>query len=145
MEGEISRIRGLLAERSNGGDSGVQAPATAISPDLDTPASTHPEPERPIREEILDLFDLEASIAAYRKLSAEHFPYVVLSDEYSASWLARNRPMLSLAIGIATTWKDQIQQSRIRKVFLQQLSVRYFFKHERSLDLLQALLVFATW
>lgn len=147
LENEVAHLHTLLADRLREGNSAPQAPLTAISsdPNVPNPAQPQPEPENNTREEILDLFDLEESIAAYRQMSTQNFPFVTLSGECSATSLARYRPLLSLAIGVATAWKDYSLQSRIRRSFLQQLSIRYFFKHERSLDLIQALLVYTSW
>lgn len=78
-------------------------------------------------------------------MSAEQFPYVIIPEEVSAAQLLEKRPLLSQAIGIATSWCAPEKQGLRRTLFLQILGAKYFVECERSLDLLQALLVYFGW
>lgn len=94
---------------------------------------------------VLSQAELQSAIETYRKMSASNFPFVLLPHSCSAASLAIQRPMLSQAIGVVTSWKDPAVQSARQEHFLAVLGQRYFVKYERSLDLLQSLLVYFAW
>lgn len=92
-----------------------------------------------------DTVDLELSIQHYRNMSTEYHPYVIVPAELSAAALLEKRPLLVLAITVVTSWKVPSEQAVHRERFLKELSTRYFLNDERSLDLLQALIVYFGW
>ena len=53
--------------------------------------------------------------------------------------------MLAQAVFIATTWRFPARQLALKDKFLKDLSERYFVESERSLDLLQAMIVYFGW
>lgn len=149
LEDNYAQLLSLLSNKTTGSNVDTESPQTNISIDANIPtpptstqADVHPmdglgtDPE---------FFELEASIPIYRRMSAEHFPYVMLPEDCSASWLFHHRPLLALAIGVVTTGRDQSRHSHLREHFLNELSSRYFVKYERSLDLVQAVLVYFAW
>lgn len=149
LEDNYAQLLALLTKPPLAGNEASSSPQRSLptNPSISTPSTlTHSDiysveglgPS-------LEAFDLEASLPTYRQMSAEYYPYVIVPEECSASWLARHRPLLALAIGVVTTAKNPNLQSHLRDLFLKELSVRYFSRYERSLDLMQAVLVYFGW
>lgn len=78
-------------------------------------------------------------------MSQANFPYVIIPVTCSAAALIDQRPMLAQAVFIVTSWRKPARQSVLKASFLQELGHRYFVRSERSLDLLQALIVYFGW
>ncbi|KAJ9603318.1 hypothetical protein H2200_012096 [Cladophialophora chaetospira] len=104
----------------------------------------HPNAEK---NELLQIPSEECHILLndYRRMTNTNFPYVIIPDTCTAATLVDERPMLAQAIFIATTWRHPARQHALRDKFLSEFSERYFIKSERSLELLQALLVYFGW
>lgn len=78
-------------------------------------------------------------------MSTNHFPYVIIPEACPATTLVEERPMLAQAVFVVTTWRSADRQRALKDKFMRDLSERYFIKSERSLDLLQALIVYFGW
>ncbi|KIX96703.1 uncharacterized protein Z520_07422 [Fonsecaea multimorphosa CBS 102226] len=96
------------------------------------------------------LFDIaleecEKLINDYRRMSSNHFPYVLIPEACPVASLVEERPMLTQAILVSTTWRTPARQSALKDKFIKDLTDRYFLGSERSLDLLQALIVYFGW
>lgn len=87
----------------------------------------------------------ESLLADYRRMSQANFPYVIIPESCSAQALKEERPMLAQAIFIATSWRYPARQAALKANFVRELAERYFIKSERSLDLLQSLIVNFGW
>jgi hypothetical protein len=68
----------------------------------------------------------------------------MVPEETSASDLLQLRPMLASAIVLVASWNEPEKQALQKTAFLAELGKR-FFGFDRSLDLLQALLVYFGW
>ena len=147
LEDSHAQILSLLARRLEPPHHGFQLSETIERYDtgIPTPADSTVPVEG--RNEVAALLDagLEASLRTYRRMSVSNFPFVIVPEETSAALLTQRRPMLARAIAIATSWSAPNEQSGRRALFLHELSTRYFVRFERSLDLLQALLVYFGW
>lgn len=93
-------------------------------------------------DELLE--DLETSLPTYRRKSSDFWPFVMVPEEIKAAALLQKRPLLSQAIVLSTSWSSPTQQAVQKQRFLGELSSKYF-AFERSLELLQALLVYFGW
>jgi hypothetical protein len=89
--------------------------------------------------------ECEALLNDYRRMSADNFPYVIIPNAYPIATLVEERPMLAQAVLIAATWRSPERQRALKNKFLEDFTERYFLKSERSLDLLQALMVYFGW
>jgi len=145
LEDNYSQILSLLDSRPRSDDAGARGADAVgcVNVGIQTPVDSVRITEGNVGR--LSMSELETSISIYRKLSAENFPYVLLPHDCTASVLAQQRPMLAQAIGVVTSWKTPSIQSARKNHFLRNLSETYFVKYERSLDLLQALLVYFGW
>lgn len=81
----------------------------------------------------------------YQRLMAPHMPFVVLPFGSNASSLASSKPFLLKAIETVAFFHDTGTQQIMMKDLIQQLSERMLIKGEKSLDLLQGLLVCLNW
>lgn len=74
-----------------------------------------------------------------------YFPFVRLSDTWTAASMAEDRPFLLLAVVAAASSKYcHLQYALIRR-FKESLSQRVIIAGEKDLDLLQGLLVHLAW
>ncbi|CAI9632472.1 unnamed protein product [Alternaria burnsii] len=81
----------------------------------------------------------------YQRLMAPHMPFVVIPSGINASSLASSKPFLSKAIETIAFFHDTVTQKHMVKDLMQQVSERMLIKGEKSLDLLQGMLVFGNW
>lgn len=81
----------------------------------------------------------------YRRMSVTNYGYVIIPETCSAAALIQERPLLALAVFIVTSWRNHARQSALQDSFMKELGERYVIKSERSLDLLQALIVYFGW
>ena len=75
---------------------------------------------------------------------AVHFPFVIVPDG-SVENLYQLRPVLVMAIIVAASFRSLSQQRKLAKKLLEYLSLHILLQGEKSLDLLQGLLVLASW
>ena len=75
----------------------------------------------------------------------EHFPFVVVPPSMSVQGLRQEKPLLFLAISMATSFHDSLRQQSLGREVVESLSKRLLLQGEKSLDLLQGLLVFIAW
>lgn len=76
---------------------------------------------------------------------ASHFPFVQLSETWTAASMAEDRPFLLLAAVAAASSKFCHLQDALIRQFKESLSKRVVMAGEKDLDLLQGLLVHLAW
>ncbi|KAL1852706.1 hypothetical protein Plec18170_005843 [Paecilomyces lecythidis] len=76
---------------------------------------------------------------------ASYFPFVRLSDAWTAASMAEDRPFLLLAAVTAASSKYCHLQDALNRQFKESLSQRVVMAGEKDLDLLQGLLVHLAW
>lgn len=76
---------------------------------------------------------------------AEHFPFVMIDSKVSVHELRRDKPFLLKAIVVTASFSQMERQMNLGKEFVQELSQRMLVEGEKSLDLLQGLLVYMGW
>lgn len=72
-------------------------------------------------------------------------PFVVMPHSMTAQELYRSKPVLLRAITTVTLFHDLPRQQLLVKDLLRDISERIMIKGEKSVDLLQAILVFVCW
>lgn len=87
----------------------------------------------------------DALLYIYRNNMASQFPFVVVPHRLSAAELAQTRPFLYRTVLMAASYHDKAGQTRMAKEIFQYLSVHMIMENEKSLDLLQGLLVLMAW
>ncbi|KAG4438974.1 hypothetical protein IFR05_005546 [Cadophora sp. M221] len=149
-----------------------KSPATAHQPRImsnttdkviDTQSSTFPLPEftavsssapRPYDTYVaqpqvynFELENREASflLLEYRTQQASQLPFVVIPTDATSESLRRERPMLWKAVMTAASYQNALRQEALGWKLMEEFASRILLRAERSLDLLQALLVHLTW
>jgi hypothetical protein len=78
----------------------------------------------------------------YQRLMAPYMAFVVIPIGTHVSSLAETKPLLLQAIITVTSFNDTAIQQSMAKDLMRQLSERILINCEKSLDILQGLLVF---
>lgn len=104
------------------------------------------------RESEKDPFDfgLERQEAAFlllefRTQQAPQFPFVVIPPDATSESLCQEKPMLWKAVMTASSYHKPLRQEAMGWKLMEEFSTRLLMKAEKSLDLLQALLVHLSW
>ncbi|KAJ9402483.1 transcriptional regulator family: Fungal Specific TF [Paecilomyces variotii] len=87
----------------------------------------------------------ETCLNLFRMRMAEHFPFVMIDSKVSVHELRRDKPFLLKAIVVTASFSQMERQMNLGKEFVQELSQRMLVEGEKSLDLLQGLLVYMGW
>lgn len=87
---------------------------------------------------------LQHLLDEYRKRQA-HFPFVVVLDEWTPASMAAERPFLLLAVITCACSQRLHLQAALAAEFRKTLATRVIVNGEKSLDLLQGLLVHLSW
>lgn len=113
-----------------------------------------PEPAHlPSPSENTDVFDgtlwpaddeAERLLSIYSEVLGTVFPFVVPPKENAAT-MRRDRPYLFKAMVMAATYKNRELQKQRATEFMTSLSLAVFLRGEKTLDMLQSLLVHIAW
>ena len=114
----------------------LQCAASAASSSITTQRVSHVEPD----EREAEIFLLE-----FRSNMTEQFPFVVISPEETSQSLRSEKPLLWKAIMVAAAHGNCDRQLSLGANLMEDITSRLLFRAEKSLDLLQALLIFIAW
>lgn len=89
--------------------------------------------------------EAESLLTDFRNNMAHHMPFVVVPPFLTSEDLCRNRPMLWKSIITAALYSQPDRQEVLGWKFMEELSTRLLLKAEKSLDLLQGILVHLCW
>lgn len=143
-----------LSETSRAGQNPSQEPSPASSsgehgrtPDMPhslgsyantVPSSLHMWPLQAKEDDLIQLFFL------YRDRISQHFPFVVIPDVPPAQIYAE-RPFLFKAIIMVASYKTRRYQYQLGTQLTEEVGKRLLVDGERSLDVLQGLLIHVAW
>lgn len=136
---------GPLAE---GGPARMPTPAPSSSgPSSSSRRSTHVEAHRGLGiQPQFNLDSAESLLRSFRTGMLPHFPCIFLSDEASVASLARGSPFVLLTILAAASGTHMLQgHSLYDDEFRKVLGLKSVASGERSLELLQGLLIYCAW
>lgn len=94
---------------------------------------------------MIALNEAEVLLDRYRRLMATGFPFIVLPDNQNAETLREERPVLMQAIGTVTMFHDLPRQQALVKDLVKEFGERILMKNEKSIDILQGILIFVAW
>lgn len=89
--------------------------------------------------------EAEMLLLEFRTNMTEQFPFVVVHPDRTAQSLHCERPLLWKAIMVAALHRNSDRQMAVGAKLMENLTTRLLFKAEKSLDILQALLIFIAW
>jgi hypothetical protein len=81
----------------------------------------------------------------FRTDMTPHFPFVVIPPSTTAAQLHRQKPFLYSAIMMSVAFRNVSKQMAMATEIMTDLSVRLLQNGEKSMDLLQGLLVYSAW
>jgi hypothetical protein len=91
----------------------------------------------------ISLVHMQMLLDTYRNM-IEFFPFVSLPKDYCCQDLMQHRPMLMFAVLTVSSYDSMQLQTTLSREFRKVATIR-IMKGEKSLDLLQGLLVFIAW
>jgi hypothetical protein len=91
----------------------------------------------------ISLAHMQTLLENYRQM-VEFFPFVTVPKEYSCPELVQHRPILMLAVFVAASHESTSLRRTLSREFRKVVMVK-IMSGEKSLDLLQGLLVFIAW
>ncbi|OAP57428.1 hypothetical protein AYL99_08166 [Fonsecaea erecta] len=94
---------------------------------------------------ILTMSVADTLLQTYKRVHTKVFPFVVVAPETDAATLRRDKPVLFLAIVTACFEAEHMVQRRLGAELKKIISERVLVRNERSLEILQALLVHLSW
>ncbi|KAK0364086.1 hypothetical protein LTR91_019247 [Friedmanniomyces endolithicus] len=92
----------------------------------------------------LDFNYIRTRLIAFRQLTI-HFPFYCLRPDASVVDMATDGPLTTVAICTVTSSAHPDTQARLAQAFRHALSATVIIRGERSMDLLQGLMIFLAW
>ena len=132
-----------LQERCGGahGDENVRTAASATAQTRGSNASTL---DHPLVKDVIDTAYGNTLLNKYR-LMAGCSPFVLISPDISAQDLAKEKPMLFLAICMTACGEIRSLQPALEQRYRHELAHKTIINAHRSLDCLQSILVYLAW
>ena len=159
-------MRGLLGHDESGSRTSQRGQSDGTSPassnDAQSPPVNNGRPEKADSQDLPherqseqleypDLGVVSAAVAAelydvYNNDLVDHYPMVSFPEDYSVETLRVERPTLFLAVMAAAARKSQPHlSSELNRQVLHSYAARVFMNSEKSLELVQAMIVTAVW
>ena len=89
--------------------------------------------------------EAELLLLEFKTNMTEQFPFVVIAPDSTSQSLQHEKPLLWKAIIVAASHEKSDRQLALGSKLMEDLTTRLLLRVERSLDLLQALLIFIAW
>ena len=89
--------------------------------------------------------EAELLLLEFKTNMTEQFPFVVIAPDSTSQSLQHEKPLLWKAIMVAASNEKSDRQLALGSKLMEDLTTRLLLRVERSLDLLQALLIFIAW
>lgn len=97
------------------------------------------------RQPLFDMASAEDLLKSFRSTSS-YLPFILLSDDITVSHLATTKPFVLLAILTVASGSRMVQKHALYDdEFRKALGLKYGSGGERSLELLQGLLIYCAW
>jgi hypothetical protein len=127
---------------------GGSAPTTTVTvqPNLPTSLPTHHiEHGVPLNDTLrITLDEADRILEQFRTDKLPNFPFVDISG-FRAQDMVQHSPMLLRAILYSCPDPSWSNMFEMEKLFRQSIAMRIVIQHEKSIDLLQAILAFVAW
>jgi hypothetical protein len=94
---------------------------------------------------LITVGDAASLCASYRRMSEQHFSYVILNEDYEISRLRIENPLLLQAIITTASWQNRTLQMVLENELVRNLALCFFVRGENTIDILQAILVYLGW
>jgi hypothetical protein len=118
-------------------------PYSSILTPSTVPVSAPPSVSRPSID--LKIINPEHLLNVYIECYEPGFPYIVLPPNITARELKAKKPWLSDTISMVASHGNRTKQLSMAKEIIMEISAALFIRCEKSLDLLEALIVYNIW
>jgi len=136
---ELFESRPILSYASNVCTPNHQTALPTLQPSQygeDNYEATPPAPQSPSPDELLNFF---------RQNLARQVPFVYVPAHLDARSLSEQKPFLYQAIIFAASYHDSVHQLALGQEFTKDVTEHLVMRGEKSLDILQGLLVYISW
>ncbi|ORY67674.1 uncharacterized protein BCR38DRAFT_427874 [Pseudomassariella vexata] len=150
----VGFINDLLPSSDEEDDSSASASAPSVAStfnfaDMSTPSSASSASRRPLSNLAMKpQFNLDSAkklLDTFKEM-LPHYPCVVLPEDASVRSMAKDMPFVLLAILAATSCSSSLQgHSLYDEEFRKVLGLKFVTGGERSLELLQGILIYSAW
>lgn len=89
--------------------------------------------------------EMEEAIDAWRPQLAAHYPFAAIADSQSTKMLMVEKPFFATAIAVAAVYGDLPRQLGLAEGFIKDVGHAMLVEGQKSLDLLQGILVLIAW
>lgn len=89
--------------------------------------------------------DANALLSLFKEQFLPRFPFIIIPDTMSADLLRSERPWLYKSVMMVAYQDDRYRQIEISKQFLMDISAAMLLRGEKSLDMLQGMIVYNVW
>ena len=134
-------INGTPPSESFNSDCGTAQESNNNSQQMTPSTATTADPE-PLA---VSLPEAEILLDRYKRLMSVGMPFVPLPAGTTAKHLQTHKPVLLQAITVVAYFHDLPRQRELVKQLMRNISERILMNNEKSIDILQAILVFVAW
>lgn len=89
--------------------------------------------------------DPDALLSIFQTRLASQVPFVVIPPNMTAKAFSREKPFLYMVVMMAASYEDSGTQLALGKKILEYIAERLILRGEKSMDLLQGLLIYICW
>lgn len=93
---------------------------------------------------LIDHAQADVFLKHFRSMS-EWFPFVIVPNTQSASYLSTERPVLLLAIMTVASGESRQLQLALEALLRQEIATRCLVQRKKNLELVQSILVYLAW
>ena len=153
LDGLVSLLQPPQQPLENSGGNGIriQSPFQPLGQQFSDQARSNPSlsisPGQDVQDtaNVTEIVYPDALLCNYRNNMAPQFPFVIIPNRVSAAELAQTKPFLYKTVLMAASYENQTGQNEMTEEIFQYLSAHMIMANEKSLDLLQGLLVLMGW
>lgn len=122
----------------------IPSPASLASSTSQT-ISTPLDDDSPTYVLVPFLHNSDALLSIFRDRIAAQMPFVVIPSHMTAEELHREKPMVYMAVMLASSYRDVDIQIKVGNLLLKYLAMKVVLEGKKSFDILQGLLIFISW
>ncbi|KAG4437722.1 hypothetical protein IFR05_006805 [Cadophora sp. M221] len=89
--------------------------------------------------------DANALLSIFKEIFLPRFPFIIIPDNMTADLLRSEKPWLYKSVMMVAYQEDRFRQIEISKQFLVDISSALLLRGEKSLDMLQGMVVYNAW
>lgn len=128
-----------------GGSSSSQYASSPSSHQIAQTLASNTPPDKPNGQVGIDLRNPDTLLKVFRDHISDQFPFVIVPQAAKAFELIHEKPFLFKSIAMVASAQDVKAQARIAEEIVDYVSLHLLIRGEKTLDMLQGLLIFIAW